>query len=245
MLGKLFGALIGSSFGLFGVIMGILLGHVFDTMVSTSTARARLNPDLDEDGLAAGLFTLFGAFTAFSGGPTNHQVMYLNQILNRVMNLGMWDAQSATSAFNNAAENGPSPTDVARQLSARFILDRTTAVWVWTVCKELIRMGRGDESAYVELENVAEIFGFTVRRRTGFAGASRVAPARQDDFALLGVTPDADNTKIKAAFRKLARENHPDTLNHLDEDGEERKRRAEHFLKIQSAYERLRSQRGF
>ena len=53
-----------------------------------------------------------------------------------------------------------------------------------------------------------------------------------DPYELLGVARDADETQIKKAFRKLARELHPD-VNHHDEDAEHR------FKEVAEAYEIL------
>ena len=53
-----------------------------------------------------------------------------------------------------------------------------------------------------------------------------------DPYELLGVSRDADETQIKKAFRKLARELHPDVNQH-DEDAEHR------FKEVAEAYEIL------
>jgi curved DNA-binding protein len=54
----------------------------------------------------------------------------------------------------------------------------------------------------------------------------------KDYYAILGVAPDADEKKIKSAYRKLARENHPD-VNPGDAQAEER------FKDIGEAYQAL------
>ena len=55
----------------------------------------------------------------------------------------------------------------------------------------------------------------------------------KDYYQTLGVTRDADEKQIKAAYRKLARKYHPDT-NREDADAEER------FKEINEAYEVLK-----
>ncbi len=59
-----------------------------------------------------------------------------------------------------------------------------------------------------------------------------VSTASQDFYDLLGVSRDADDAQIKKAFRRLARENHPD-MNPGDAGAEER------FKAIAEAYEVL------
>jgi len=61
------------------------------------------------------------------------------------------------------------------------------------------------------LREVASIFGFDdaafERIRAGHAGAETANP-----YTVLGVTSDASDDDVRAAWRKLIRENHPDTL---------------------------------
>ena len=61
---------------------------------------------------------------------------------------------------------------------------------------------------------------------------SRWRPAPRDPYEVLGVARDADETTIKKAFRKLARELHPDVNRH-DPDAEEK------FKEAAEAYEIL------
>lgn len=71
------------------------------------------------------------------------------------------------------------------------------------------------EIAY--LRRVSEIFGFPpeefeqVRRIHGGRAAGYSDPL-DDPFAVLGVARDSDFATVKAAYRMLARENHPDRL---------------------------------
>src|SRR5688572_2432488 len=54
-------------------------------------------------------------------------------------------------------------------------------------------------------------------------------PAVKDPYAALGVDKKASDEEIKRAYRKLARQYHPDT-NHGDKQSEER------FKEVQAAY---------
>ena len=53
----------------------------------------------------------------------------------------------------------------------------------------------------------------------------------KDYYALLGVTPDATSAQIKSAYRKLAKQYHPDVNNSPDA--------AEKFREITEAYDTL------
>ncbi|HMM14845.1 MAG TPA: TerB family tellurite resistance protein [Parvibaculum sp.] len=61
------------------------------------------------------------------------------------------------------------------------------------------------------LRTVADIFGFS---EVEFARirASHLGTPRLDPYLVLGITPDISNDDLKKAYRRLVRENHPDTL---------------------------------
>ena len=61
---------------------------------------------------------------------------------------------------------------------------------------------------------------------------------------ITGIPRDADNGAIKAAYRKLVRENHPDTLiaQGMPEDFVELA--TEKVATINAAYDKIRAQRG-
>src|ERR671939_1660895 len=64
-----------------------------------------------------------------------------------------------------------------------------------------------------------------------------MATSARDPYEILGVPRDADETQIKKAFRKLARELHPDVNRH-DPDAEEKFKEAAEAYEILSDSER-------
>ena len=61
------------------------------------------------------------------------------------------------------------------------------------------------------LHEVAQIFGFDERRFRGIRGQF-VAEADRDPYDVLGVDPTAPMDDVRAAWRKLVRETHPDQM---------------------------------
>ncbi len=61
------------------------------------------------------------------------------------------------------------------------------------------------------LHQVAQIFGFDERRFRGIR-AQFVAEADRDPYDVLGVDPDAPMSEVRAAWRALVRETHPDQM---------------------------------
>jgi hypothetical protein len=69
------------------------------------------------------------------------------------------------------------------------------------------------------------------------AGAGRAPDPPRTPYEVLNLPPDADQEAVKAAYRRLANQYHPDKVSHL---GKEFQDLAElKFIEIQEAYQKL------
>lgn len=93
------------------------------------------------------------------------------------------------------------------------------------------------------LRIVADIFGFS---EVEFARirASHFGTDRTDPYLVLGITPGISNDDLKKAYRRLVRENHPDTLIARGVPKEFVSIANEKLATINVAYEKILSQRG-
>lgn len=62
------------------------------------------------------------------------------------------------------------------------------------------------------------------------------------DYKILEIDKTATDEEVKAAYRKMAKKNHPDKVAHLGEDV--KKGAEERFRTIQAAYENIKKERG-
>ena len=62
-------------------------------------------------------------------------------------------------------------------------------------------------------------------------------------YALLGIYPEVSESEIGAAYRRLAKQYHPDVVAHLDQAAQQRY--IERMTLINAAYETIRADRGF
>lgn len=94
------------------------------------------------------------------------------------------------------------------------------------------------------LERVAEIFGFAPNefRRVR---ASHFEPDAADPYVVLGVDYDAGEDEIKRTYRRLVRENHPDSLIARGVPEEFIRLANDKLAAINNAYDRVRRERGF
>jgi DnaJ like chaperone protein len=97
------------------------------------------------------------------------------------------------------------------------------------------------ESAF--LEKVAEIFGFAPNEFRRIR-ASHFAPDLSDPYVILGVSYVADENEIKQTYRRLVRENHPDSLMARGVPAEFIKLATDKLAAINAAYEKIQQERG-
>jgi DnaJ like chaperone protein len=93
------------------------------------------------------------------------------------------------------------------------------------------------------LSGVATAFGFDAAMFARIR-ASHLGADKTDPFVVLGVTPNAANADIKAAYRKLVRDNHPDRLIAKGMPKEFIDIATDKLAAINSAYERVSRERG-
>lgn len=98
-----------------------------------------------------------------------------------------------------------------------------------------------NELAY--LERVAEIFGIddlAFQRLLSVHGAG----SGNDPYGVIGVEPSASDDEVKAVYRKLIRENHPDRLIAEGMPEEFVRQANEKMAAINAAYDDIRKARG-
>ncbi len=93
------------------------------------------------------------------------------------------------------------------------------------------------------LERVAEIFGFAPNEFRRIR-ASHFAPDAADPYVVLGVAYDASDEEIHRTYRRLVRENHPDSLIGRGVPPEFVRLATDKLAAINVAYDRIEAERG-
>ena len=93
------------------------------------------------------------------------------------------------------------------------------------------------------LERVAEIFGFAPNEFRRIR-ASHFAPELTDPYVILGLSYSADDNELKQTYRRLVRENHPDSLMARGVPQEFIKLATDKLAAINTAYEKICAERG-
>ncbi len=94
------------------------------------------------------------------------------------------------------------------------------------------------------LERVADIFGFSPNEYRRIR-AAHIGPDKGDPYVILGVEFAASDVEVKATYRLLVRENHPDRLIGRGVPEEFVRLATEKLAAINAAYDRIGRERGW
>lgn len=229
--GKIAGAGVGLAVGgPLGALVGAVAGHL---VIDRALAD-------DEVVFTVALIALSAKMAKADGQVTEAEIRAFEEVLkipdteranvNRVYRI----AQQDVAGFQSYAEQ-----------VARVYRDRPATLE--DVLDALFHIAKADKYIHpAELEYlriVADIFGFS---EVEFARirASHLGPERTDPYLILGITPDISSDDLKKAYRRLVRENHPDTLIARGVPKELVSIANEKLATINVAYEKILRQRG-
>ncbi|OIR09992.1 DnaJ-like protein DjlA [mine drainage metagenome] len=243
--GKIFGAMVGFGLGhsLMGAVLGLAVGHWIDRSFATPGARPP-----------------FGGTTAAGREAARRQQVFTESVVTLAAKLAKADGPvtrievdafkalfvlppgqmgQIADLWDRARETPEGFEAAARRLAECFAFAPPLLA---EVLNALNRVALADgplhpaEEAF--LARVADIFGLSGRH---FHRDERDAA---DPYALLGVSRGADMAEIKAAWRRLSRENHPDALAAKGMPQDYIAIATKKMAEINAAYDRIRTERG-
>ncbi len=256
--GKLIGALIGSIAGPFGTLFGGLIGHLFDRAVEERQAMSGGGSRLARESWVGG-----------SGDPVSQaQINFLTCLIGLSFAVAETDDVirpshvAAMREFFRRNFSFPSvDQDIIQRLIEEMYANRyridvqglcayyaavSTVEGRLLLLRLLFQIARSDVrgiSANEEkrIRRISFMLGMDDHAfrgvRAEFVGGGPAA------WEILGVSPEADVEEIKAAYRQMIIQNHPDRVANLG--SEFVKVAEEKFKAVQEAYEEIRRQRGF
>ena len=209
--GKVIGGVAGFAVGgPLGAILGAAAGHAVDRAKIQSSDGAEFDADTRQVAFTTAVIVLCAKMAKADGQVTPDEVAAFKKLFqippDEIKNVG--------DLFNEAKQEATGFEPYAEQVGRLFANEPT-------VLEELIAalfiISKADGVVHPkELEFVAQVsalFGFNAHQfeRLKAIHLGR-ANAKDNPYKILGLTKDADEKTIKSTYRKLIRENHPDTL---------------------------------
>ncbi len=244
--GKIIGAMLGFALGhgLLGAVLGLVVGHWVDVRLLSKGRRRKGGP------------------LSKKAGAAERQRVFSTSVVNLAAKLAKVDGvvlreevdafkaeftippaqRAGIAALYDVAKRDARGYEIhAQRLAETF--DNEPSVLAG-ILESLHRIALADGPLKPEeqifLHRVATLFGFAER-----PFASRyVDMAEADPYTVLGVARGAPLSEVKAAWRRLTREHHPDTLMAKGETGDHIAFATRKMADINAAYDRIRSERG-
>lgn len=245
---SIWGKIIGGAAGLalggpLGAILGTAAGHAVDRLTVAATGPA---PDGEGDdntkklAFTIGVIVLGAKMAKADGVVTDDEVAAFRQ----VFHVPPDEQAHVARVFNVARRDHRGFEPYARQI-AKLFRDRPAVLEELLSC--LFHIAKADgkvDGAELEfLHGVAMEFGMNEADFHRIR-AEEIGPDAGDPYHILGVDRSAGDPEIKATFRRLIRENHPDLLIAQGMPQEFVDIANEKMATINAAYDRIRQERG-
>ncbi len=241
--GKVIGGVAGfASGGPLGALLGAYAGHTMDRARERAAgAGATTGPTANRQVAFTMAVIVLGATMAKADGRVTRDEI---DAFRQIFHIPPAEMKEVGKLFNAAAEDATGFEPYARQIAQMFV--HQPAV-LEELLGGLFHIARADGTVHTgELEylrQVGAIFGFegdafeSIRAQHMGAGAA-------DPYQVLGLTGDATDAEVKAAYRKRSREYHPDTLIGQGLPQEFIDLATEKMAAINTSYDRIEKERG-
>ncbi len=253
---SIFGIIVGGTAGLIalggplGALLGAAAGHAVDRWRKKKTGSASGNELPAESGdqrlatrriaFTVAAIALGAKMAKADGIVTRDEVDAFKQ----VFHVPQDEMQNVGRIFDQARKSSLGYEAYAEQIAGMF---RRQPTVLEELLDGLFHIAKADGRVIDEeidyLHSVATIFGFDAAKFARIR-ASHLGADKTDPFVVLGVAHDAPNAEIKAAYRKLVRDNHPDRLIAKGMPKEFIDIATDKLAAINSAYDRVAQERG-
>jgi DnaJ like chaperone protein len=241
--GKIIGGATGFALGgPLGALFGALFGHAVDRHVETEGAPAALE---DRSATKQIAFTIaviaLGAKMAKADGQVSRsEVAAFKQVFQVPAN----ETANVARVFDLAKQDARGFEPYAQQVARMFKPGHPVLEELLDGLFHIARAdGRIHDAELAYLAEVARIFGFSEGDFARIREAN-LGPDKADPYTILGVTREMSNDEIRAAWRKLVRDNHPDRLIAQGLPEEFVTLANEKLATINAAYDKVAKERG-
>ena len=235
--GKLLGGAAGFAVGgPLGALVGAVAGHAIDRW----NARPGPEPEGRRVAFTVAVIVLGAKMAKADGQVTKDEIAAFK----RVFRIPREEQANVARLFNQARSDPTGYEPYARQIAEIF---RATPAVLEELLEALFVIAASDRAVTPPeidyLKHVAALLGVSdpafQRLRARYAH-----DARPDPYVLLGLSRGASDDEVKAAYRKLVRENHPDRLTAEGMPPEFVQIANDKLATINAAYDQVARQRG-
>ena len=208
-LGGIAGGMLG---GPLGAVLGAALGYSFGHRAGEVLTDGKPDPQVSQLAFVTALIVLGAKMAKADGRVTDEEVAVFRTTFAEVLRDSDIDMDEVASIFNQARTDAAGFEPYARQIAAMVskpVLEQ--------LLRALLSIALADGELHPKelryLRQVADLFGFHQAAFERLVGAARgTGGGAADPWQVLGLSPSVSDSELKTAYRRLARENHPDRL---------------------------------
>ena len=243
---SIWGKIVGGAAGLaiggpIGMLVGAVGGHFVDRYYDDRETESDPERAKRSIGFTIAVIVLGAKMAKADGRVTDDEI----RAFRRVFQVPPDEIKNVARVFNQARKDSRGFEPYARQVAGMFkeapeVLEEL----LWCLAYIARADGEIHPGEHDFLRQVADIFGFdqaTFERVTSITAEGDMA----DPYQVLGVSREASDEEIKKAHRRLVVENHPDKLIAKGMPEEFIEVANEKVAAINTAYDRIRKERGF
>jgi len=239
LLGKILGGAAGFAVAnAAGAVLGLIMGHVFDS--SVKGPKSEQDEATRKISFTIAVIALAAKMAKADGVVTEDEVEAFRQLFK----VPPHEMRNVSRVYQLAQQDTAGFEVYARQV-AQLFRDRT--VVLEDLLDALFHIAKADGEVHPNemryLRTVAEQFGFD-QDRFDTIFARHLGTDHANPYVILGVSSSISDEELKSVYRRLVKENHPDRLIAQGVPREFAAIATERVAIINEAYERIRVQRG-
>ena len=223
----LFGGLGWALGGPLGAIMGYAIGSM-SAQKNTTTTRGDFS---------ASMLVLFAAVMKADDELKKSELDFIKKFF--VDNFGNQHAQQTMQIFKNILNQEINLAEVCSQINSN--MDQASKSQLIHILFSLSKADNDIHKSEVDIINrISNLIGLTEKDYKSIK--AMFIPNTKADYQMLGITESATNQEIKIAYRKMAKQYHPDKVAHLGTDFTSFAENK--FKSINDAYQKIKKERN-
>jgi DnaJ like chaperone protein len=248
-LGKILGGGLGLILGgPLGALLGAAAGHAF---IDQGLSGARLSTtERRQTAFFVAVFAMLGKMAKADGRVSPQEIAVVEAFMRDNLRLGSDARKLGISVFNEAKTDETPFVDYARQAGKMFANEPDLCLLLFQVLYALA-MADGELHPQEDrlLKEALRPLGLRASVYEDLRGGKRTrrAPGKAvlaEYYEVLGISAEATDTEVKKAYRRAAREFHPDTVIAKGLPEEFVKFAEEKFKQVGAAYEAIMADRA-
>jgi len=231
--------------GPLGAIAGAALGHHLVDKDDTLTERPVRIKRAEQSQAAyfVSMFSILGKIAKVDGRVTTAEIRFIEEFLGG-LNIPEEEKQFAKQVFSEAKRSPYSIEDFARQMYQINMHQPTILLSFMDLLFKLVAAdGNPNPAEEAALIRIKEIFRISDQQ---FNNLKEVYFKDVDRYyRMLNSSTESSNEEIKASYKKLVKDFHPDTIISKGLPEEFVQFATKRFQEIQEAYEKIKQERAF